>query len=107
MLTITDTPEFTHTVRVLTPVDGGHREDTFKARFKVLEDDPDADFFNVESVKSHLRRLVTGMEDLADESGNEIPYSDEVRDRILCLPHVRIALLRTYRDALAKERAGN
>lgn len=107
MLTITNTPEFTHTVHVMTPIDGGHREDTFKARFRMLEDDPDVDFFNVDSVKGHLRRLVVLMEDLVDEQGQQIPYSDDVRDRMLSLPHVRIALLRTYRDALAKERVGN
>lgn len=106
MLKITDTPEFTHIVRVQTPVDGGHREDTFKCRFRVVEDDESAGF-TVDAVKTHLRRLIVSMEDLADENGKPIPYSDEVRDRVLNLPHARIALLRAYRDAFARERAGN
>ncbi len=110
MFKIDDAPEFTHTVRVMTPVDGGHREDSFKARFKVVEEDEnqgDLAAFSPETIKDHLRRIVVGMEDLADDAGKAIPYSDEVRERMLRLPHVRLALLRAYRNAFAKERAGN
>ncbi|MDK3072770.1 hypothetical protein QO034_06580 [Sedimentitalea sp. JM2-8] len=107
MLKITDTPEFTHTVRVQTPVDGGHREDTFKCRFRVVEDDENDAGFTVDAVKARLRRIIVSMEDLADENGKPVPYSDEVRDRVLNLPHARIALLRAYAAAFAKERAGN
>ncbi|PCH71944.1 MAG: hypothetical protein COC12_07000 [Rhodobacteraceae bacterium] len=108
MFNIAETPEFTHTVHVLTPVDGGHREDTFKARFKVVDDEENkADFYKVGEVKDYLRGLLVGMEDLVDEQKNPVPYSDSVRDQMLALPHVRLALLKTYNQALAKARVGN
>ena len=102
------TPEFTHIVHVQTPVDGGHREDTFKARFKVVDDEGQkSSVYKVSEVKDYLRGLLVGMEDLVDGQKNPIPYSDEVRDRMLALPHVRLALLKTYNEALAKARVGN
>lgn len=110
MFKIDSAPEFTHTVSVMTPIDGGHREDKFKARFKVVEDEADQTeptSFGVDAIKDHLRKIVVGMDDLADATGTAIPYSDEVREQMLSLPHVRLALLRTYRNAFAKERAGN
>jgi hypothetical protein len=108
MFNITDTPEFTHTVKVQSPVDGGHREDTFKARFKVVDDeDMKTDFYQVGAVKDYLRRILVSMEDLVDEHKKPVPYSDQVRDQMLALPHVRLALLKTYNEALAQARRGN
>lgn len=108
MFNITETPEFTHIVHVQTPVDGGHREDTFKARFRVIDDeDQKANFYKVGEVKDYLRKLLISMDDLADGQKKPIPYSDEVRDKMLALPHVRMALLKTYNEALTKARVGN
>jgi hypothetical protein len=108
MFAITETPEFTHTVYVQTPVDGGHREDTFKARFRVTDDEENkADFYKVDQVKDYLRGILVGMEDLVDDRKNPVQYSDSVRDQMLALPHVRLALLKTYNQALAKARVGN
>ena len=108
MFNITAKPEFTHTVHVLTPIDGGHREDTFKARFRVIDDEEQqTNFHRIGEVKDYLRKLVVGMEDLVDEQSKPIPYSDEVRDQMLALPHVRLALLKTYNEALTKARLGN
>lgn len=108
MFDITDTPEFTHIVHVQTPVDGGHREDTFKARFKVIDDEGQKiNFYKVGEVKDYLRKLLISMDDLADGKKKPIQYSDEVRDQMLALPHVRMALLKTYNEALTKARVGN
>lgn len=107
MFKIVENPEFTHTVKVQVPVDGGHELQEFKARFRVIEDPDEALFVSVEAVKAYLRRLVIEMSDLADETGKALQWSDMIREAMLAQPHVRIALLHTYRAAVSKVRAGN
>lgn len=109
MFKIVEKPEFTHPVAVMVPVDGGHREETFKARFKVLSSDQE-DAFDVttsEGMKEYLRHIWVGFEDVADEAGNGLTWNDETRDRMLSTSYIRLALLRTYTAALVKVKAGN
>lgn len=107
MFTIIETPEFTHRVRVQVPVDGGHEEQTFMARFRVLDDPDPKTVMTAEGVRARLRDIVVEITDLATPQGEPVSWSDKVREQLFAQPHVRIALLQTYRDALSKERAGN
>ncbi len=50
---------------------------------------------------------VVGLEDLADDEDRPVPYSDGLRDRMLDIPYVRLALRSPYRDAILKIREGN
>jgi hypothetical protein len=109
MFKIVETPEFTHTVRVMVPTDGGHAEQTFRARFRVLRTS-EVEAFETDSIDGlldMLRAVFVGAEDLVDAEGNALPWSDAVRDALLDLPYVRAALARTYWDAITKARAGN
>ncbi|MDZ4136033.1 MAG: hypothetical protein U1D06_10655 [Paracoccaceae bacterium] len=99
-------PEFTHTVAVMVPIDGGHREESFTARFRLTEDE-DARVDTFDGTVTWLREIIISLGDLVDEAGKAIPYSDEVRDRVLALPYARIALARTYFAAVGKARLGN
>ncbi len=99
---IVATPEFTHAVPVMVPVDGGHREETLRARFRVVPDE-EADV----DVKAFLQKAFIGVEDLVDDSGKPVVWSDELRDRLIGIPFVRSALARAYMAAITKERLGN
>jgi hypothetical protein len=109
MFNVTTRPEFTHTVHVQTPVDGGHKEETFQARFRVIDEEEGKSitFSQVSETKVYLRSIVVSMDDLGDSNNDAVSYNDEIREQMLALPHVRIALLRTYNEALAKARVGN
>ena len=109
MFKIVDNPHFTHKVIVQTPIDGGHREDTFRCRFKVISTEEIADF-DLDTplgTLAFLRAICMGVEDVADEAGAQIPYSDELRDQLLSISFVRLALVRTYFAAMSKARVGN
>jgi hypothetical protein len=109
MFKIIDNPEFTHDVTVMVPVDGGHEEQTFKARYRILSDE-DQDGFDVsttDGLKGFLKKTLVALDDLAGSDDKPIEYNDAVRDHILSLPYARLALLRTYMTAVTKARAGN
>ncbi|MFD1914113.1 hypothetical protein [Halodurantibacterium flavum] len=105
MLKISKNPEFTHKVRVRVPVDGGYSDQEFKARFRVLPWD------EVEKLDRNpteqLRQIWIGWEDIADDQGVPVPYSDAVRDQLAALLYVRVALLSAYSDAISGARRGN
>ncbi len=109
MFKITANPEFTHLVTVMVPQDEGHVEQPFKGRFKVLPDG-EAEEFDVASkdgLKDFLRAVWIGVEDVVDDAGKTLSWSTELREQLLGLPYVRIALLRTYMAALTKAKSGN
>lgn len=109
MYKITDTLEFTHTVPVMVPADGGHIEQTMKVRFTILPAketdnmDPRAD----DALQDILKRIIVSIEDVVDDDDNQIPYSDAIRDRLLALPFVRVAMWRAYTAAITKAKVGN
>ena len=109
MFKIIDRPEFTHTVTVMVPVDGGHQEQSFKARFRVSDDEEtDAlDLNSGEGLKDFLQRTWVGMEDVIGEDDRPMTWNDQVRDALLTRPYIRLALLRTYMAAITKAKAGN
>lgn len=105
MLKIARNAEFTHNVTVRVPVDGGHAEHTFKARFRVvpwkeltaIENDPE----------EQARRVLIGWEGIVDDEDQPIPYSDAARDQLLEMLFVRVPILRVYVDAVAGAKRGN
>lgn len=109
MFKIIDNPEFTHEVKVMVPVDGGHEEQTFRARFRLVDEgevDP-LKARTAEEFVAFLKRAIVGLEDLVDAAGKPLPYSDALRDRLIALPFIRVALTRTYLAAVTKAREGN
>jgi hypothetical protein len=109
MFKLIDNPTFTHVVKVMVPIDGGHREETFKATYKVLKTNEinRFDLSDPGASREFLCEAVVSLEDIADAQGNPLPYSDELRDQVLALPYARSALARGYFDAVSKARSGN
>ena len=101
--------EFTHKVTVQVPVDGGHKEETFKCRFRVVSAETLAlhDLMTAEGTESYLRAICVRFEDVVGEDGQPIEHSDELMDTMLGIPFVRLALVRVYTAAMAKARLGN
>ena len=109
MLRVTNDPTFTHDCTVQVPVDGGFREDRCKATFRVLPTD-EVDEFDLATeagTKDFLKAVLIKLDELEDEKKQPIPYSDEIRDQLLRVPYVRIALAQTYFGAVGKARLGN
>ncbi len=109
MFKIVSDPQFTHDVPVMVPVDGGHREDLLRTRFRQLRDDEmaSADFETTEGIKSILRAAIVSFEDVVDDADKHIPMSDELREKLLAVPYIRIGLANAYGRAMAKARLGN
>lgn len=109
MFKITENPEFTHGVTVMVPTDGGFKEETFKARFRVLPPEK-GDVFalkNLAEIKEFLKEAVVYFEDIVGDDDKPMPFNDALRDLMLELVYVRTALVRTYIEAISKARTGN
>ena len=107
MFKVTSEPKFTHDVTVQVPVDGGHREETFKATYLVVGIDEMTDMLSLDGQQKLLKRVVCQMDELEDEKGKPMPYSIELRDQLIKLPFVRAALYQTYLKAVSGAREGN
>lgn len=109
MFDVTTKPEFTHTVTVMVPTDGGHSESDFKARFRVLEvtETDEFDLNNTDGLIAFLKAAVVSFDDLVNGKKEPVVYNNALRDQMLALPYVRLALLRTYMSAVTKARIKN
>ncbi|MEA3265220.1 MAG: hypothetical protein U9R07_17245 [Pseudomonadota bacterium] len=112
MFKLSTDPRFTHTVKVQVPVDRGHEEQSFKATFKVLPIDQldagEGDEANEADRQVRLLKdVIVDLGDMVDDAGEAIPYSEAIRDQLIGIPYVRIALVRTYIAAITKVKAGN
>ena len=105
---IIQNPEFTHEVTVCHPVDGGYKEESFKARFRVL---PKARVEEIMRGKDGdrvlLEEALVSAEELQDENGKALTWNDELRDQLINYSPALIALVRTYFGAISKVKAGN
>ncbi|MCW1934121.1 phage tail assembly chaperone [Pararhodobacter zhoushanensis] len=105
MLKIARNPEFTHDVTVRVPVDGGFADQKFKARFRVI---PWAELNVFERDADEQTRMVwVGWDGIVDDADVPIPFSDSMRDTLISLPFVRMAVLNAYVDAVAGAKRGN
>lgn len=109
MFIVEDDPQFTHTVKVRVPVDGGFEEQSCKATFRVIPADEAATFDLSDGASSteFLKRALVALDELGDKNGKHIPYNDALRDKLLGRQYFRVALARTYFDAVSPARAGN
>ena len=90
-------------------VDGGHKEDTMSVRFRVLPADA-AETFDLntaEGTTDFLKEVIVSIDDVVDDNKKPLPYNDALRDRLLGLYFVRIALVNAYLRAVMKARVGN
>jgi hypothetical protein len=110
MFKIEKTPKFTREVTVLTPIDDGHREDTFKARF-IVHPSHVVEEFDLrgagQGVRDFLDIAIDHLADIVGEDNEPIPYDDALKDAVLSNYAARLALVNTYMTAIAKAKAGN
>lgn len=109
MFIVTADPQFTHTVKVRVPVDGGFREETVNATYRVvpIEELEGFDLSSTDGSTAFLKRAIARLDDLVDEAKKPVDYSDELRDRIINTPFVRVALVRDYFAATGGVAKGN
>lgn len=109
MFKLLQNPEFTHTVKVLTPVNGGHETQTFQGRFRVISitESDQHNTLTAEGTKTYLREIFVGWDGVTDDQGEPVPFNDETRDRLIDVPFVRVALLETYNAAMMGAKRGN
>jgi len=109
MFNIDEKPVFTRTVTTMVPKGEGHEPQTFKATFNALDDEEidGVPVGDTEKVKVLLRKMVTGLEDIADAAGEAVPFSDELLEFMLKKSYVRIALLNAYFSGTVEGRSGN
>lgn len=104
-------PEFTHTIKVKSPVDGGHKEETFKARFRMLPvsrvKEVERDAENADNVRAFLLEALVGADDIVGEDDAPLIWNDELRDYLVDMPHTRTALYLGYFAAFSLAKAGN
>ena len=109
MFKIVQEPTFTHEVIAKVPVDGGFRDEKFKATFRVIdpEEAESFDLSKVEGSTNFLRRVIVRLSDIADAEGAPIEWNDEVFTAVVKLPWARGALARGYFGALTGAKSGN
>lgn len=109
MFKIAESPEFTHTVPVMVPVDGGHREDTLTVRYRVLpiERADDFDLNTGQGTVDFLKAVVAEVGDVVGPDDKPLPWNDRLRDQLFGLYYVRLALVNAYLKAVMKARMGN
>ena len=109
MFKLLQNPEFTHTVKVQTPVNGGHETQTFQARFRAISvsETEQHNTLTREGTNAYLREIFVGWEGVTDDQGEPMPFNDETRDRMIDIPFVRVALLESYNAAMMGAKRGN
>jgi hypothetical protein len=96
-------PEFTHSVTIFVPADGGHEEQTLQARYRYVPTDD----LPTMSGRAYVEAVLVSLDDVADEKGKPLPDSPELREAMLSLPWVVMGLMQGYNAALIKARLGN
>lgn len=107
MFLVTAEKTFTHTITVCVPVDGGHVDQTFKATFRVVDPGQLTGGDTSEGQMEDLRKVIVTLDDLVDDNREKLPYSDALRDQLLVVPYVRIALINAYIRGITKAKLGN
>ena len=100
-------PTFTARITVFVPADGGPEKQELTARFAFRDDEQIPAITGVNGGVDFLREVVVGLEDLVDEGGKPVAYSEGLRDQLLKLPYVRNALIKGYFAAINGASLGN
>lgn len=109
MFKIDDNPTFTHTVKAMVPIDGGHEEQSFKVTYGLIPPEEFAalNLNSREDSDAFLNRIVQRLDDIVGADDKPLPYSNKVRDAVLRRPWARSAIVRGYFEAVGKAASGN
>lgn len=97
MFKIVKNPTFTTTATIHVPTDDGIVPQTLRVRFRVLPDDEQP--LSEDKGLSFLRDAIVHLDDIVDEDGTPLSYSDDLRDQLLGRAYVRFGLLGAYFSA--------
>ena len=100
---------FTHTVPVQVPTSDGHEEQSLKASYRVIGDDKLGafDMSDTAQMKECLRAILVRLDDVTGADDQPLTYSDEVREQLIDLPFVRLALVKGYYRGVYSTTLGN
>lgn len=101
--------QFKRDVKVLTPVDGGHREESVAVTYRVIGDAESKQLLgNGIEAGPFLKRAVVRIDGVVGDDDKPLPASDELRDQVLdAMPNARSAIAKAYWDAVGKVAQGN
>ena len=99
---------FSAPVTVQVPGQSGPVPQTFHAEMIELEQ-PDLDRIAAQpdADMELIRKTLVGWAGIQNVNGDEMPFSEELRDRLMARPYVRYAIARAYYDAIGGRAAGN
>lgn len=100
---------FTHDVKVFTPIDGGSREEILKTTFNYIGVDGSKkyDLATSGNTTDFLKVIVDKFDGLTDENDKPVSYTVALRDALLDMNHVRQALIAHYFAVVTKVKTGN
>jgi hypothetical protein len=100
---------FTHDVTILVPQDDGYREENVKVTFNYIgvEASRAFDLSNAADTTSYLKAIIGRLDDLTDDAGAPVAYTEQLRDQLLDMQYFRQGILSHYLDAVRKVKAGN
>lgn len=109
MFNITQTPQFTRTVKIQTPEGDGVRTDDFQATFRWLPSDDlqEFDTSTTDGIKDLLRTILVHCGDLLGDDDQPLKWSETVRETLLGWSNARTALLLAFNTAWSEEKRGN
>ncbi|SMH42504.1 hypothetical protein [Mesorhizobium australicum] len=107
MFNVDEEPTFTGTAKL--PPSVGKEPETFTADFRALPIDTFSafDFSNPDDVKAMLEQSIFNLGDIIDAKKQPVPYSEELRARLLNNPITRAALFRAYVETIGVASRGN
>lgn len=103
MFRVVDAYECEAQVTVMPP---GAEPQPFTARFRLGADDLDA-LADPDRAADAIACVWIGWSDVVDEDGKPVPFSPEMRDRLLKYPFVRAAVVRALATVLGRGGRGN
>lgn len=107
MFRVIPDPQFVEDVPVPAPDGDSWQTQTLRTRYRALPQQELEALDEAGGAAAILERAVIGFYDLVDGDGAELAGMGEWRDRLLGYPHIRMALLRGYSEAVARHGLGN
>lgn len=102
MFKVIQHPTFRTVAKVQVPTEEGIVEQSFGVRFRVSAEIAEA---GAEGGLPWLKEHILSLDDLCDEAGAPLAYSESLRDQLLAQPYVRVALFAAYFDATSGVKA--
>jgi hypothetical protein len=109
MFKLDPNPLFGAVVKVRTPSNGGAREECFKAEFRALtiSEFNQYNLATPEGARDFLVDVIETVADIEDAGGKPLAYSEDLRDQLIDMPHVRGALINSYLKEIGEAARGN